>query len=243
MMNLDRVDKIENERAAIVKDHKKLIIFRDKICEFAGDHWQRHEDNRGQGRWNGRQIRNAVQIAASLAFYENKTDKTCIENNLQPTLDVKHFQTVEKTMALFDGYMTKARGGNDAYMAEQRAERYDSFRMPEVDLRQPYQGTTATSQISGGYQQNPYGQRMSQAIPPQQHQQQQHQFGQPLMQGQGLSGQQYGQGINMQQNPFGNPMYQPNLAAGGSFDSGASQQPIGNIPFGIPPPPPPPPQM
>jgi hypothetical protein len=73
-MNLDRLDVIEQYRAEATSQ-KKLIIRKDKICKFAREHWERHTANDGEGRWNGRQIRNAVQIAASLALYDRKTDQ------------------------------------------------------------------------------------------------------------------------------------------------------------------------
>jgi hypothetical protein len=74
-MNLDRLDVIEEQRAKPTSQ-KQLLIRKENICKFAVDHWDRHAANDGEGRWNGRQIRNAVQIAASLALYDRKMDES-----------------------------------------------------------------------------------------------------------------------------------------------------------------------
>ncbi|KAK8111683.1 uncharacterized protein PG998_008140 [Apiospora kogelbergensis] len=126
-MNLVRLRTIEQQRAKAT-GKKPLFIEMEKICRFSTEHWDRHEKNDGEGRWNGRQIRNAVQIAASLAWYDRKTSTDPGAEELPPILDERHFQTVEKTMTLFEGYMTKTRGGTDTFISQQRSERYDRFK-------------------------------------------------------------------------------------------------------------------
>ncbi|KAK8113385.1 hypothetical protein PG984_013911 [Apiospora sp. TS-2023a] len=125
-MNLARLRTIEKQRAEIT-GKPPLFIEEEDICSFSVDHYERHSANNGVGRWNGRQIRNAVQIAASLAWYDRKTSKDEGADQVAPVLGSRHFRTVESTMTLFEGYMVKTKGGDDAFMARERGDRYDQF--------------------------------------------------------------------------------------------------------------------
>ncbi|KAI1856392.1 hypothetical protein JX265_011639 [Neoarthrinium moseri] len=167
-MNLVRLKSIEEQRSK-VSGQKAPIIYKDKICKFAVDHWDRHAINDGQGRWNGRQIRNAVQIAASLAWYERKVDKTPGTEELPPILDDTHFATVENTMSLFEGYMAKTKGGTDTFISHQRAERYDKFEPPEV--LQPPLAPRSTSYGGETGEYHPYSRRQTTLQPTWQQQQ------------------------------------------------------------------------
>ncbi|KAI0183841.1 P-loop containing nucleoside triphosphate hydrolase protein [Xylaria flabelliformis] len=73
-MNLERLNMIEKRKAGSTS-RSQLFIRKDQIFKFSVDHWDRHADNDGEGRWNDLQIRNAVQIAASLALYDRKMDR------------------------------------------------------------------------------------------------------------------------------------------------------------------------
>lgn len=158
-MNLVRLRIIEEQRCKAT-GQKAPIIYEDKICKFATEHWDRHGTiNDGQGRWNGRQIRNAVQIAASLAWYERKVDKTPGAENLPPILNDSHFTTVERTMTLFEGYMAKAKGGTDTFIAHQRAERYDNFQSPPDHQRAPIIVPGPSSSAGGYSEYHPYQRR------------------------------------------------------------------------------------
>ncbi|KAK8065118.1 hypothetical protein PG997_011865 [Apiospora hydei] len=134
-MNLDRLRTIEAQRAKIT-EQMPLFIEEKDICDFSAKHFDRHAANDGAGRWNGRQIRNAVQIAASLAWYDRKTSKEPGAEKLPPILDARHFHTVEETMTLFEGYMAKTKGGDGGFIAEQRGERYDRFQTPDARRRE-----------------------------------------------------------------------------------------------------------
>lgn len=76
-----------------------------------------------RGPWNGRQIRNAVQIAACLAFFEHKDGP----KNLPAVLTAEHFRTVHATMTEFDSYMTKAQRADNSKMAHMAGDRFDSY--------------------------------------------------------------------------------------------------------------------
>ncbi|KAI1324566.1 hypothetical protein F5Y16DRAFT_423877 [Xylariaceae sp. FL0255] len=161
-MNLNRLESIEAQRAQGTSE-KSLVIFKDQICKFVVDHWDRHAANDGEGRWNGRQLRNSVQIAASLALYDREDNPDAKKNGVPAILDEKHFRKVEKTMTLFEGYMSKTRGGSASFIAKQRSERDDAFRGGDARRETgsyeglstggyvPYQSTPRTPQSS--YQQ------------------------------------------------------------------------------------------
>ncbi|KAI1263447.1 hypothetical protein F5Y18DRAFT_429131 [Xylariaceae sp. FL1019] len=165
-MNLRRLAVIEQQRAQS-SARQEMKIFEDSICRFAIEHFINHAANDGEGRWNGRQIRNAVQVAASLALYEKEHDKMPGKDDLPPMLDAKHFETVQKTMIHFEGYMNKTRGGSSTFIAKQRSERDDGFRGTEQRYNSypgpntgmggysPYQPRPRTPQMFGMPQPNP----------------------------------------------------------------------------------------
>jgi hypothetical protein len=76
---------------------------------------------------------------------------------MPPTLRVSHFETVEKTMTLFDGYMTKTRGGTDGFLARERSERYDKFNEVHSDPRQSFNVESSPSGGPGIGYNRPYG--------------------------------------------------------------------------------------
>ncbi|KAI0544511.1 hypothetical protein F4679DRAFT_35659 [Xylaria curta] len=151
-MNLDRLDTIEKQRARSTSQ-SQLFIRKDQICRFAVEHWDRHAENDGEGRWNGRQIRNAVQIAASLALYDKETDQDEGVQGIPPVLDERHFETVEQTMTLFEGYMNKTRGGSATFIAKQRSERDDRFKTPQSGASRDklYEASPTSGYGVGGY--------------------------------------------------------------------------------------------
>ncbi|CAJ2510835.1 Uu.00g064600.m01.CDS01 [Anthostomella pinea] len=169
-MHLSRLRAIE-EKLSKATEQKQLVVWEDEICQFAVDRWDKHTANNGQGRWNGRQIRNAVNIAASLAWYDNKTESDPSRKELPPQLMPAHPETVAKTMTLFDGYMSKTRGGKDAFLSHQRSERFNMFRQSELDHENaPYGGAPlGAGQGTGAYQ--PYSHRQRPQQPSWQQQQ------------------------------------------------------------------------
>ncbi|KAI3318861.1 hypothetical protein HD806DRAFT_511181 [Xylariaceae sp. AK1471] len=158
LMNLNRLDIIEQQRAKSTSQ-KPLIIRKDRIRTFARNHWDRHAVMDGEGRWNGRQIRNAVQIAASLALYDRKTDQDQGTEDIPAVLDDRQFEIVEQTMTLFEGYMNKTRGGSAAFIAQQRSERDDRFKTPQPGLTrdQQYEIYSTSNRELGDY--TPYPNR------------------------------------------------------------------------------------
>ncbi|KAI0966413.1 hypothetical protein F4678DRAFT_466486 [Xylaria arbuscula] len=157
-MNLERLGMIENQRTESTSQIQ-LFIRKDQICKFVAEHWDRHVENDGEGRWNGRQIRNAVQIAASLALYDKQTDRDEGAQGIPPVLDERHFEIVEQTMTLFEGYMTKTRGGSAALIASMRNERDDRFKAPQPRVPRDtlYESSATSGYGLGGY--TPYQNR------------------------------------------------------------------------------------
>ncbi|EHK21937.1 uncharacterized protein TRIVIDRAFT_151519, partial [Trichoderma virens Gv29-8] len=117
-LNIVRLKEIE-EQAAKAPRHNKLYIDEADIIAFASEHWRNHTD--GIGRWNGRQIRNAFLIAASLAHYEG--DMSERPEGLQKQLTSKHFKKVEETTRRYDEYRVACLGDTDSYLAHDRYER------------------------------------------------------------------------------------------------------------------------
>ncbi|KAL7942038.1 hypothetical protein V8C42DRAFT_333429 [Trichoderma barbatum] len=121
-LNIVRLKEIEDQ-AAKAPRHSKLFIDEADIIAFASEHWRTHTD--GIGRWNGRQIRNAFLIAASLAHYEGDMGER--PEGLQKQLTSKHFKKVEETTRRYDEYRVACLGDTDSYLAHDRYERDDDW--------------------------------------------------------------------------------------------------------------------
>ncbi|KAL6895142.1 hypothetical protein GGI43DRAFT_128540 [Trichoderma evansii] len=121
-LNIQRLREIEDQ-ASKAPGHTKLFIDETDIISFASDHWRNHTD--GIGRWNGRQIRNAFLIAASLAHYEGDMGER--PEGLQKQLTSKHFKKVEETTRRYDEYRVACLGDTDSYLAHDRYERDDDW--------------------------------------------------------------------------------------------------------------------
>lgn len=128
-LNIERLKKIEEQqnKAEIQRDIKqggqggpgrKLAIDEVAILEFAEKHFKKNSTD--VGRWNGRQIRNAFSIAASLAHF-NADDKP----GMPRFLSAEQFREVQKATLLYDQYRKKALGKSDSEIAAMREERYD----------------------------------------------------------------------------------------------------------------------
>lgn len=94
------------------------------ILKFAADHYNKYP--KGKGAWNGRQIRNAFIIAASLARYEAEQPGLA-GTDFQPQLRYSHFQEVEKLTDEYNRFRTHVLGGDDSRKAFLNEERDDDF--------------------------------------------------------------------------------------------------------------------
>jgi hypothetical protein len=115
--NLIRLRKIEDARAQIT-EKPRLKISDAGILAYAKKHYKEHEHST-YGVWNGRQIRNAFQTAAALAYHNAGVDG--------PILTPSMFEEVAKTTEEFDKYINRIWGGkNEAERAYHSFERVDS---------------------------------------------------------------------------------------------------------------------
>lgn len=104
--------------------------------DYAKWHYDTHEQNE---RWNGRQIRNAFQIAYSLAHYETgRNSQGQWDEDAEPnikkasngprathTLNYRHFVLVAKAIEKFDDYLYDAIACTDMDHARDNGLRAD----------------------------------------------------------------------------------------------------------------------
>lgn len=116
--NIKRLRVIEEQRS---KD-SRLAIAENDILEFARKHHDSHSNGSGIGMWNGRQIRNAFLIAASLAHYDGDEDQKS-DPAMQKQLRASHFDLVEKATVSYDQDRAETLGHTDNELAYERMER------------------------------------------------------------------------------------------------------------------------
>ncbi|KAK3332796.1 hypothetical protein B0T19DRAFT_439608 [Cercophora scortea] len=155
-VNIRKLRAIEKEKAKQLKDstfkEPPLRIESQKIRDFAERHFEETPD---PARWNGRQIRNAFQIASSLARYDmRKTKADASDNDVEskaggklkggealdpePVLDEKHFELVADAIERFDTYFHLATGTNDEDAARTEGYRDDAARHEDLVSHHPH---------------------------------------------------------------------------------------------------------
>ncbi|KAF7956546.1 hypothetical protein EAE96_003881 [Botrytis aclada] len=104
-MNMQRV------KDRFVKRNRNFKIDEADIGAFARSYF----DANREGRWNGRQIRNAFQTALALAEYDAQGDDDSISHtdniNKQVILKGRHFETVSEAYLGFVNYMKEVNHG------------------------------------------------------------------------------------------------------------------------------------
>jgi hypothetical protein len=132
-MNLDRLRAIEEERCQRTSEIP-LEIDEQEILEFAHTQY-----NKGRGTeaspWNGRQIRNAFQVAASLAHFDARaanaeTNQLALSSRAKLKLGANYFQMIQRTTTDFEEYMREVVQHTDSQTAFQRADRADHWVPP-----------------------------------------------------------------------------------------------------------------
>lgn len=114
-MNIERLEKIEQERCLRNPNAQPLRIANKGIRRFAEGIFQKGTI------WNGRQIRNAFQVASSLAHYEARRD------GAPPMLRVEHFKTIHIVTEDFEEYVKETIGKTSGEQAYERGDRADHF--------------------------------------------------------------------------------------------------------------------
>lgn len=146
-VNLRRLHEIEAAKAASQAGYLALDIDDASIAKFATRHFRKHSQSE---RWNGRQIRNAFQVAYSLAQFDtwerDPDDSDDDDDGANPQaapasgemtpsgrralkMDSSHFDIVEQSIERFDRYLFKTRGA-DADTAKTNQLRNDRYRDP-----------------------------------------------------------------------------------------------------------------
>lgn len=135
-INLHRLRCMEQELANKTS-HRSMEIYDEEILRFAEAQFNNNTNNfRRTCHWNGRQIRNAFQVARSLAYAdaENETQRLRSSNPFAdiivpvPRLEVRHFQLVGEITTSFDQYMLQVYSGmTDADLAKEKEHRADDF--------------------------------------------------------------------------------------------------------------------
>ncbi|KAI3330749.1 hypothetical protein F4824DRAFT_328479 [Ustulina deusta] len=104
-----------------------IKVLYKEIEDFVESEYRRYSKAAGKARgpWNGRQVRNAVQIAACLALYQKDTEDS--NDDCPAILTAQHFQSVARTTTDFEKFLKKTRVGDDSYWAHQRNDRADDW--------------------------------------------------------------------------------------------------------------------
>lgn len=144
------------------------MINEEELLDFAGRCFL--EGGR-IGRWNGRQIRNAFQVARSLAYYEYaiyqerwaRERAACAAAGKDdppplgpPILDVRHFDTMHRITLSFNNYRAAIQGATDQEMALELGYRDDIYSDPlikgwQADYRAQRQSeAVAAGSVDGG---------------------------------------------------------------------------------------------
>ncbi|KAI0451718.1 P-loop containing nucleoside triphosphate hydrolase protein [Xylaria acuta] len=102
-----------------------------EITEFAIDYFE----NNKEGRWNGRQIRNAFQSALALAELDALGTDDFLnesEHNRPVALGRKNFDTVAEAYKGFTSYLKQVYGADFARRARENLWRFDAFGAPRM---------------------------------------------------------------------------------------------------------------
>jgi hypothetical protein len=157
--NLARTRLIAEQRAGVGDGDPPLVIKESEILAFAMERFQTNfQVNGNVPWWNGRQIRNAFQIATSLAYAAEPESP----DNPQRYLGRLHFEHVHNAIQDFSEYRSGVHRKNEDELAHERAERgptreprsthrryesrYDQgrSRSPMAFTQSPYQAHTTT---------------------------------------------------------------------------------------------------
>ncbi|KAH6609106.1 hypothetical protein Trco_002452 [Trichoderma cornu-damae] len=114
-LNIAKLKVMESERHKMTGE-PSMAIKDDEILDFATKHYE--DLARSTGCWNGRQIRNAFQIASSLALHKYTKDAELARAKGQlppaaPVLDRRLFDKVQMSTQSFDKHMKKEEGKYD----------------------------------------------------------------------------------------------------------------------------------
>ncbi|KAK1701395.1 hypothetical protein BDP55DRAFT_762975 [Colletotrichum godetiae] len=127
--NLNRLPRI-NKAEGKTAQGGYLKIFDKPIIEYVSKEYEDYSarTKKSRGPWNGRQIRNVVQVAAGLALYEKQTGSgDNSDEDDPPYLTAEHFRAVADMTYEFEDYLSLAGKGDAQVQAARRRDRADQF--------------------------------------------------------------------------------------------------------------------
>ncbi|RYO82949.1 hypothetical protein DL766_004948 [Monosporascus sp. MC13-8B] len=153
-VNIRKLEEIEKKKQDLLAETNPdapkppaMAIDKLNILRWAASHFDRHKKSPEQ-RWNGRQIRNAFQIAYSLAHFDIDTPgDPQIENESSqhpsegggvdvpvrvPHLDWVHFDKVAQAIEKFEDYLYHAAAETPMDQAKRTHIRYDYYPTQET---------------------------------------------------------------------------------------------------------------
>ncbi|KAI1407978.1 hypothetical protein F5Y13DRAFT_173564 [Hypoxylon sp. FL1857] len=144
--NLDRLPRVEQAKDKSSLDGY-IKVYDEQIRNFIKKEFIAYSKavQKQKGPWNGRQIRNAVQIAAGLALYEK--DVSGENDGLPAILTSEQFRAVADTTSEFEEYLKSTKKGDDSFLAHLRLERDDDFHEEGVDEYSGYSEHSDTEPI------------------------------------------------------------------------------------------------
>lgn len=154
-LNIHRLRQMENDKPK--EGQIAMEISEAELLRFAAAQFD--SNFRNAGRWNGRQIRNAFQVARSLAYYDAQKEadrlKEIGSRYFVPVarLDVKHFELMHDIEESFGQYMKEVFSGqNDGDLALESEQRADHFAVPPYDQYASHhdESYNARSRFDGG---------------------------------------------------------------------------------------------
>jgi hypothetical protein len=169
-INIQRLRRIEENQSK--QEIRQPIEIQDaKILRFAEYQFNAISKCRGAAQWNGRQIRNAFQVARSLAYSDAATEADRIKKSGSgetipaPKLDVRHFELMHHITESFNEYMLEVHSGyNDSQLAAEAEHRADhwtqSWTLQSHEYEKhsnDYYGEKEASIDAGGPSQGPAG--------------------------------------------------------------------------------------
>lgn len=159
-INVERLHRMEQGQSGVRGGLSALMEIpeRAEILRFAAAQFDRFDRQRREGallnQWSGRQIRNAFQVARSLAYSDAHTEAEVRRKSLgnqsdairlRPKLKIRHFELMSEITAEFDAYMREVfNGQDDADLQRELEHRADHFVPTLIDppsrhvLREPY---------------------------------------------------------------------------------------------------------
>ncbi|KAF2672081.1 hypothetical protein BT63DRAFT_187407 [Microthyrium microscopicum] len=133
------------------KEQRPLLIPEEAILSFADIQFEKGK-LRKAGAWNGRQIRNAFQMARSLAYFDASKD----DPSAPASLDIRYFEMMHEITESFDRYMLEVYSGQSAgTLALEMEDRADHFTQRTVRLRET-DGDEHYHSYSGGGTGSPF---------------------------------------------------------------------------------------